>query len=66
MPSIKDPIPNQDSTIIINEKYPILPPLLWNFTTEYKPFFNDKNYYNKTEDENNDSKYSSPTEINDY
>ena len=37
-PPKKDPIPNQDSTIIINQKDPILPPLLSKCPTVYKPF----------------------------
>ena len=35
-PPRKDPIPNQDSYIIINEQYPILPILLAKYPTGYK------------------------------
>ena len=48
LPPRKDPIQNQDSTRIINEKYPILPPLLAKYPTGYKPIFNDTHYPNKT------------------
>ena len=48
-PPRKDPIPNQDSTRIINEKYPILPPLLEKYPTVYKIFFNDTHCTNIAE-----------------
>ena len=37
-PPRKYPIPNQDSTRIVNQKDPILPPLLSKWPTGYKPF----------------------------
>ena len=39
-PLRKNPIPNQDSTIIITQQDPIIPPLLANWYTGYKSFFN--------------------------
>ena len=55
-PPIKDSIKNQYSTIIINQKDPILPPLLAKYPIGYKPFFfNDTHFSNKTEDKNKDS-----------
>ena len=65
LPPRKDPIPNQDSTIIINKKYPILPPLLEKWPTEYKSFINDTYFSNKTEVKHNDSKDNSYTENED-
>ena len=61
-PPRKDPIQNKYSTIIITQKYPILTPLLENWPTLYKPFFNDTHLKNKTEEEHNDSKDNSCTE----
>ena len=61
-----DPIPNQDSTIIINEQDPILPPLLVKYPTGYKSLFNDTNYPNKSEDDLNDSTDNSFTDIDNY
>ena len=46
-PPRKDPIPNQDSTKIITQQYPILAPLLLIRTTEYKPFIDDTHKKNK-------------------
>ena len=54
-PPIKDPIPNQDSTRIIHQQYPTLPPLLSQWPTVHKPFFNDRYVSNKIEEEINDS-----------
>ena len=50
-PTRKVHISNQDSDIIINIKYPILPPLLSKCHTKYKPLFNGTHYPNKTEDD---------------
>ena len=38
LPTRNNPIPNQDSTRITTQKYPILPPLLEKWNTGYKPF----------------------------
>ena len=46
-PQRKYPIPNQYSTIIVNEQYPILPPLLAKYPTGYKILFNNTHYPNK-------------------
>ena len=63
-PPRKDPIQNKYSTIIITQKYPILTPLLENWPTLYKPFFNDTHFSNKTEEEHNFSTDNSRTENN--
>ena len=66
LPPRKDPIPNQDSNIIINQQYPIIPPLLEKYPTGYKPLFDESNYPNKTEDGLNDSTDNSRSDIDDY
>ena len=65
-PQRKDPIPNQDSNKIITQQDPILPPLLEKYPTGYNPLFNDTHNPNKTDDDLNDSKDNSRTEINGY
>ena len=65
-PPRKYTIPNKDSTRIINEQDPIIPPLLAKYPTGYKPLFNDTNYPNKKEDDLNYSRDNSRTDIDDY
>ena len=55
LPPKKDPIPNQDSNIIITQQYPNLPPILEKWPTGYKPFIDDTKFSNKTEEERNNS-----------
>ena len=62
----KDPITNQYSTIIITHKNLILPPLLENCNTLYKPLCNDTNFSNGIEEEHNDYTNNSRTENKDY
>ena len=62
MPPRKDPIPNQDSSRIINLQDPILPPLLEKWSTGYKPFIYDTHFSNKTENKQNNSTDNSRTE----
>ena len=64
-PPRKNPITNQDSTRIITQQDPILPPTLPKGPTGYKPFFDDTHLSNKTKDMNNDSTYNSHT-ANEY
>ena len=49
LPPRKYTIPNQDSTIIINQQYPNLPPNLAKGNTVHKPFIDDTNFSNTTE-----------------
>ena len=53
-PPRKDPIPNQDSTVIVIQQDPTLPPNLSKWTTGYKSFFSDTYFSNITEEEHND------------
>ena len=46
-PLRKDTISNQDSTIIITQQDPILPPLLEKLLTGYKPFMHDTHFSKK-------------------
>ena len=65
LPPIKDPIPNQDSTIMTTQQYSTLP-LVWaKWPTGCKPFFDGKMFSNKIEDKHNDSINNSRTE-NEY
>ena len=64
-PPRKDPIPNQYSTRIITQQDPILLPLLSNWPTGYKPFFDDKLFSDKKKDERNDSSDNSRTDSKD-
>ena len=62
----KDPIPNQDSNRIINEQDPIITPLLEEYSTGYKSIFNYTHYPNQIEDDLNDSKDNSRTDVDNY
>ena len=53
-PLRKDTIPNQYSTIIITQQYPILPTLLEKLPTGNKPFIDDTKFSNKKENKHND------------
>ena len=64
-PSRKDPITNQDSTRIIIQQDPILPPFVSKQPTGYKPFLNDTHFSNKTEEEHNNSTDNLRTENKD-
>ena len=66
LPPKKDPIPNQDSNIIITQQDPIIPPLLAKYPIGYKALFNYTHYPNKTDDKLNYSTDSSRTDIDDY
>ena len=55
-PPRKDPIKNQDITIIITQHYP----------TGYKPFIDDAHFSNKTEIKHNDSTDNPRTENKKY
>ena len=62
-PLRKDPIPNQDNTIIITQQDPILQPLLAKWPIENKPFIDDTN--KKTGGKHKDYTYNSCTENKD-
>ena len=62
LPPRNYPIKNQDTTRIITQQDPILTPLLSKQHTVYKPFIDDKQCSNKTEDEHNDYKNNSRIE----
>ena len=55
MPQRKDPIPNQDSNIIINQQDPKLPPHLEKGTTGHKPFIDYTHFSNPIEKEHTDT-----------
>ena len=65
LPPRKDPIPDQDITIIITQQDPFLPPLLAKWPTGYKPCFNGTYFSNKIEEEENKYTDNSRTE-NEY
>ena len=52
-PTRKYPIPNQDITRIITQKYPILLPFLAKGSTWHKPFIDDTHFSNPTENKHN-------------
>ena len=56
LPLRKDPIQNQDSTVIITQQDTIFPQLLEKWPTGYKTFMHDTHFSNKTEDQHNDPK----------
>ena len=60
-PPRKDPIPNQDSTRIITQQYPNLPPHLAKGPTGHKSFIDDTHFSNPTENEHTDITDNSPT-----
>ena len=64
-PPRKDPIPNQDSTRIITQQDPKLPPNLSKGPTGHKPFINDTHYSNPIENEHTDTADNSRTD-NEY
>ena len=55
MPQRKDPIPNQDSNIIITQQDPKLPPHLEKGTTGHKPFIDYTHFSNPIEKEHTDT-----------
>ena len=57
-PPRKYPIPNQDSTIIITQQYPIITPLLEKWHNGYKPFIDDTHFKTKQKTNKNDSTYN--------
>ena len=61
-PPRKGPIPNQYSTIIITQHYPILPPILSKVTTGHRSFIDDTHFSNPTENEYNDYTYNPHTD----
>ena len=61
-PPRKDKIRNQDSTIITTQQDTILPPLLAEWPTGYKPFIYDTHSSNKIEDGQNNSTDNSRTD----
>ena len=65
LPPRKDTISNQDSTIIITQKYPILPPLLEKQPNGLKTLIDDTHFSNKTKDKHNYSTDNSRTENED-
>ena len=55
LPPRKDPITNQDSSRIITQQDPILPPLLSKWSTGHKTFIDDVHFSNKIENKHSDS-----------
>ena len=61
LPPRKDPITNQNITIIITQQDPILPTSFSKVPTVHKKIIDDINFSNHTESEHNDSTYNSRT-----